>query len=141
VPDGDGSPNNKLSSLSVEGFSITPSFDMNTADYSLIVDSGVSSVKISAKAIDSAASIDGTGNIDLSSGDITAAVNIKAENGNVRTYNIHIVKQNGGSAGNAAPDSTSSGTVVKVTKQDTAKTSPSKNSSGDTAVLIGPSGQ
>jgi beta-N-acetylglucosaminidase len=141
VPDGDGSPNNKLSSLSVEGFSITPSFDMNTADYSLIVDSGVSSVKISAKAIDSAASIDGTGNIDLSSGDITAAVNVKAENGNVRTYNIHIVKQNGGSAGNAAPDSTSSGTVVKVTKQDTAKTSPSKNSSGDTAVLIGPSGQ
>ena len=41
APTGDGSPNNKLSGLSADGFSLTPSFSKDTTSYNLIVDTSV----------------------------------------------------------------------------------------------------
>ena len=113
-PEGDGSPNNKLASLSVEGYNISPSFNADTSTYDLIVDSSVSSVKVNAGSVDSKASVSGTGTINLSQANTQVSIEVRAENGTTRKYVINIVKKNGG--GNL-----------------------SNNSDTDSNVLIGPS--
>ena len=113
-PEGDGSPNNKLASLSVEGYNISPSFNADTSTYDLIVDSSVSSVKVNAGSVDSKASVSGTGTINLSQANTQVSIEVRAENGTTRKYVINIVKKNGG--GNS-----------------------SNNSDTDSNVLIGPS--
>lgn len=92
-PTGDGSPNNMLQSLSVTGQSLSPSFDMYTSSYSLIVENKVNSVQIAGKAVDSNATVTGTGTVTLKVGANTCNVKVKAANGEVRTYKITIVRE------------------------------------------------
>lgn len=96
APTGNGSPNNKLSNLSAEGFSLTPSFGKDTLSYNLIVDTSVASIQISASAADGNASVAGTGNIALTGNSNDIAVVVTAQNGSTRTYSIHVVRQSGG---------------------------------------------
>lgn len=96
APTGDGSPNNKLNGLGVDGFSLTPSFNRDTQEYNLIVDSSVTNITVSAYAADSNARVDGAGNLSLQSGGNDITIAVTAQNGSVRTYTIHVVKQNGG---------------------------------------------
>ena len=96
APVGDGSPNNKLSSLSAEGYSLTPSFGKDTESYNLIVNTSVSSIQVNAAAADSKASVSGAGSIPLNGSTIDIAITVTAENGSARTYTIHVVKQDGG---------------------------------------------
>lgn len=99
-PTGDGSPNNKLSSLGANGFSLTPTFHRDTYSYNLIVDGSVNTISIYANAIDNTASVSGTGNFQLSSGTNEIRVRVKAQNGSERDYVIHVVRQNGGASYN-----------------------------------------
>lgn len=118
APTGDGSPNNKLSSLSVDGFVLTPSFSRDTETYDLIVDTSVSSINVLATGADSKAAISGTGTISLSGSNVDVIITVQAENGAVRTYTIHVAKQSGGptpgsqtgQTGSQSPSSPSSGT-------------------------------
>ena len=96
APVGDGSPNNKLSSLSTEGYSLTPSFGKDTESYNLIVNTSVSSIQVNAAAADSKASVSGAGSIPLNGSTTDIAITVTAENGSARTYTIHVVKQDGG---------------------------------------------
>lgn len=96
APVGDGSPNNKLSSLSAEGYSLTPSFGKDTESYNLIVNTSVSSIQVNAAAADSKASVSGAGSIPLNGSTTDIAITVTAENGSARTYMIHVVKQDGG---------------------------------------------
>ncbi len=114
-PTVDGSPNNKLSSFGVEGFAISPSFDMDTYSYNVTVDTSVSSIVVDAVPISSTASVTGTGTLQLTGTTTDIAVSVTAQNGNVRIYQIHVTKQDGGPTYNS-----SIGTV----------TSPSTGSSG-----------
>lgn len=87
----DGSPNNWLSTLTVEGYELE--FDGNkTSGYSIIVPESVSSVNISAKAISSKAKIEGIGKIDLNPGTNNIKIIVTAENGNKKTYYIDITR-------------------------------------------------
>lgn len=56
-----GNPNNYLKSLSVTGQTLTPVFRGDTTSYSLLVDSKVSSVTISASPVAAKSSVTGTG--------------------------------------------------------------------------------
>ncbi len=111
-PTGDGNPNNKLSGLSVDGFVMTPSFDRDTKEYNLIVDSGVTSIKVNASALYSASNVSGTGTIALQNGNNDIKVSVTAQNGNVREYILHVVRQangptyNSGSSTPSNPGST-----------------------------------
>lgn len=96
APVGDGSPNNKLSSLSAEGYSLTPSFGKDTESYNLIVNTSVSSIQVNAAAADSKASVSGAGSIPLNGSTTDIAITVTAENVSARTYTIHVVKQDGG---------------------------------------------
>lgn len=87
-----GSPNNKLSSLGVSGYSITPTFNMDVQEYSLIVPNNVSEVTLTAAAYDKAAQISGIGKVALNVGKNTVKIDVKAENGDVRTYTMDIVR-------------------------------------------------
>lgn len=95
-PAGDGSPNNKLSSLGVSGFSMTPVFSKDITTYDVIVNSSVSTVNIQASAISGSASVSGTGNIPLSGGTTEARIKVQAQNGNVQEYIIRIVRSGSG---------------------------------------------
>ena len=105
----DGSPNNKLAALGVDGFALTPTFNRDTESYDLIVDPSVASVTVSATALDSSAIVAGTGTVDLQSGinDITVAV--QAQNGAIRYYVLHIVRQQNGPTYTAGVGGLSSG--------------------------------
>lgn len=85
------SSNNYLSSLSVEGYTITPEFDKEVLEYSLEVENGVSSVKVNAQAENSNATIKGTGDISVSEGNNNIEIIVTAENGNTRTYKLNVV--------------------------------------------------
>ena len=76
VKDGDSS----LKSLSVSGYSLSPSFSSGTKSYSINVPAGTSSVSISASPNSSKASVSGTGNVSLSSDKTTHTVKCTAEN-------------------------------------------------------------
>ena len=85
------SPNNWLNSLSVEG--CTFEFDGGkTSGYSVTVPASVSSVNITAKIVNSKATVTGVGKVELSSGTNNHKVVVKAENGDTRTYYIDIVR-------------------------------------------------
>ena len=84
-------PNNWLSSLSVEGYNLT--FDgAKTSGYSLSVSNSVSSVNISATTVNSKATIVGVGKRTLNEGVNHVKITVTAENGDVRTYSIEIVR-------------------------------------------------
>ncbi len=84
--------NNLLSSLSVSGYSITPSFYRYTTEYSLVIDDDdVSSVTINAKTSNTTyATVSGTGKFALKSGLNTATLVVTAPSGVKRTYTIDI---------------------------------------------------
>ncbi len=101
-PTVDGSPNNKLSGLAVDGFAITPTFNRDTSVYDLIVDSSVTEVKVVASAYSDSAVVSGTGIISLQSGNNEIRITVKAQNGDVREYVIRVVKQQNGPSYNSA---------------------------------------
>lgn len=105
----DGSPNNKLSGLGVEGFVLTPTFQRDTVSYDLIVDPSVSNVTVYANTIDSRASVSGTGNIQLQNGNNDIRIAVTAQNGSEREYVIHVVRQSNGPTYNAGVGGNASG--------------------------------
>lgn len=85
------SSDSSLKSLSVSGYSLSPSFSSGTKSYSVSVPAGTSSVSISATPNHSKASIvSGTGTVSLSSDKTTASVKVKAEDGSTSTYTVTI---------------------------------------------------
>lgn len=96
-PTDDGSPNNKLSGLSIDGFTLTPTFSRDVTSYNVIVGPSVTSVNVRASALDSKAVITGVGNIQLQNGNNDITVQVKAQNGTICQYVIHVMRQDNGS--------------------------------------------
>lgn len=82
------SKNNYLKSLSVDGYELSPSFDKETLEYTVELDSTVESIKVNASAEDSTASLIGGGEISVVEGSNTIELVVTAQNGNTRTYKI-----------------------------------------------------
>ena len=82
------SSDNTLKSLSIDNYELTPKFDANTTEYKLTVDQSVEKIKINATANHEKASVSGTGEVNLSSGENTLEVKVTAENGNEKIYKI-----------------------------------------------------
>ena len=92
----------------IEGYSLTPTFNKDTEKYDLVVDSSVSSVNIRATAIDAKASVSGAGTINLGGGTTIVKIVVKAENGDIRTYQVSIAKGNGNGSTTVVSPSTGS---------------------------------
>lgn len=93
MPSG-GNPNNWLSSLSVEGYTITPAFSGAVLDYSIVVAEGVSSLKVTGTAVASTSSVSGGGEIPIVSGQNEIRLICTAQNQTSRTYTLHVTKGN-----------------------------------------------
>lgn len=91
-PDNSGNPNNWIKSLSIDGYSLTPTFTGKTTEYSLIVPEKIASVNINATTVNAQASISGTGKVSLNKGKNTIKLTVTAQNGNKRVYTISIVR-------------------------------------------------
>lgn len=84
------SSDNNLSSLEVEGFELSPTFNKSTLEYSVTVLPTTTSVNIKAKTSDSKASVKGTGNVNVVEGTNSVSVVVTAENGTAKTYILNI---------------------------------------------------
>lgn len=100
MPTKDGNPNNKLQYLAVDGFTLTPSFNLDTTSYTLVVDPSVQMVNVSAVAYHSAAQISGVGQILLDTPMKVVTITVTAQNGDQRNYQITISQSAGGQLGN-----------------------------------------
>ena len=134
-PTGDGSPNNKLSGLGVEGFSLTPTFSRDTYSYNLIVDNSVSTVSVYANAIDQTASVSGTGTFQISSGTNEIRVRVRAQNGTERDYVIYVVRRGGGPTYNSGLQNNPSSSA-----NQTSPGGSTNAATGQTSPVIGPGG-
>lgn len=92
-PTGNLNPNYMLKSLSVSGYSLTPTFDIYETEYAVTVPNSASSVTISATTVASTTTVSGLGTKSLSVGSNKLTITSKAENGNTRTYTLTIVRQ------------------------------------------------
>ncbi len=141
-PTVNGSPNNKLSGITIDGYSLTPTFSKDTEKYDLVVDSSVSSVNIRATAIDSKATVSGAGTISLGSGTTIVKIVVKAENGDTRTYQVSIAKGNGNGSTTIVSPSTGSSTGSQsgstVGPGGSTGTSSSGSTSGSSSGTSGP---
>lgn len=84
------SKNNNLASLGVEGFTLTPEFNANTLEYSVIVPEDTKNVNITGTVQDKKASITGVGVQQVNQGNNKFLVTVKAENGSEKTYTINV---------------------------------------------------
>ena len=83
--------NNNLSSLSISGYSISPSFAAGTTSYTATTEA--SSVTVNAKTATSLATVTGTGSKTLSWGSNALNVIVTAQSGDVKTYKITVTNQ------------------------------------------------
>ena len=94
MPTGDGSPNNRLSSLSISGYNITPSFSSDNYSYTVELPYNVNNVNIKANAADASATVSGIGDIELNSSNSTVDIIVTAQNGTKEKYSINIKRGN-----------------------------------------------
>lgn len=97
------STNNNLNTLTINGKKIS-GFSASRTSYNVTVDNSISSITIGASAVDSKASISGTGKKDLKIYQNNFNIIVTAENGSRKTYNINVIRKD--SHGRIAPADT-----------------------------------
>ena len=93
-PSKTGNNNNFLDSITVEGHSLTPTFDRYTMAYSLHVGEATS-VTVAAKPNSSEAKLTGAGTIQLYKGDNVIPLTVTATSGATRTYTLTVTTTGG----------------------------------------------
>lgn len=96
----DGSPNNVLSNIKLSTGSLTPTFQTSVKkgeeirlEYSTIVENSVSSITITPEKVDSTATVTGGGKKTLKVGSNEFKIKVTAQNGDIRTYTVTIVRK------------------------------------------------
>lgn len=87
-----GSQNNYLSNLSINGIELKNPFKKTTTTYFASVDSDITSVTVNAIAEDSSSIVTIYGNENLQEGKNKVIINVTADDGSVRTYKVYITK-------------------------------------------------
>ncbi len=84
------SSNNFLKSININGLELTPAFDKEHLEYSAVYNELVEKVNVSVEQEDDTAVVEGVGEIPVSDGENKLEIKVTAENGDVRTYIIHL---------------------------------------------------
>ena len=87
------SSNAQLSSLVVSPGTLTPAFSSDTTSYSLIVGTDVDTLAVNAIAADAGASVQVSGNEQLSMGDNTVTITVTAADGTSANYILTVSKR------------------------------------------------
>ncbi len=115
------SSNAQLSSLVVSPGTLTPAFSSDTTSYSLIVGTDVDTLAVNAIAADAGASVQVSGNEQLSMGDNTVTITVTAADGTSANYILTVSKQEGGpntGADDAAAESATTNEGVKLSAKE-----------------------
>lgn len=115
-PTANKNPNYMLKSLSVSGYSLTPTFDIYETEYAVTVPNGVSSIEISATTVASQTTVSGLGNKSLNVGTNKFTIVSTAENGDTRTYTLTVVRK---AASNTGSTVTVSSSTYKMNSDNT----------------------
>ncbi len=86
------SSNNDLSSLEIEGLTLTPSFSKDVLEYTATLEEEKDSLDVKATASASTASVKIQGKDNLKDGENTVQVVVTAENGKTKTYTVKVTK-------------------------------------------------
>ena len=84
------SKDNNLKSLSVEGFDLEPAFNANVLEYSITVPEDTKEIKIDGVVNDNRSTITGTGTHEVTTGDNSFDIVVRAQNGSEKTYKINV---------------------------------------------------
>lgn len=106
------SKDNNLKSLNVDGFDITPEFNKDTLEYSVVVPENTKEVTINGVANDNKSSITGLGTKEVTLGTNSFDIVVRAQNGAEKTYKL-VVEVKDASPINVTIDN-SNYTVVKI---------------------------
>ncbi len=137
-PTADASPNNWLKTLSVDGFSLTPTFVCDgSTDYSLIVENNISSINVKASAVSGSAKVTGTGAVNLNVGTNTVTVKVTAGDGGVKDYKLTVVRKNSSGGTENTSSSVTSGGGVSSGASGTSSGGTSGGGSGSSATNSG----
>lgn len=85
------SPNNNLSSLSIENVELTPAFSADVTNYSTELPAGTTEISVNAALADPKATIVGNGKVAVIEGNNAINVEVTAEDGSKKTYVINAV--------------------------------------------------
>lgn len=114
------STNTQLSSLVVSPGTLSPAFSADTSSYSLIVGTEVDTLAINAIAADSTASVQVSGNEQLSMGENTVTITVTAADGaSQAVYTLDVTKQEGGpNVGDTTTTTATTNEGVKLSAKD-----------------------
>ena len=87
----DKSNNNNLSGLSVDGYSLSPEFNKEILEYTVILESNIEKININANKEDNYASISGTGEKEVQEGNNKFEIIVTSETGKSKTYTINAI--------------------------------------------------
>ncbi|HAX73937.1 MAG TPA: hypothetical protein DCY20_10480, partial [Firmicutes bacterium] len=82
----------RLESLTVNVGTLSPVFNSDTTEYTVTVGSDVKKITLGGTAIDADAKIKGLGTHSLKSGQNTITVEVKAQDGTVKTYTVTVTR-------------------------------------------------
>lgn len=82
------SKNNNLSSLSIEGATLSPEFKSSETNYTVTLGANTEKIVVNAKKSDSTATISGAKEYSVTEGENKIEVKVTAQNGDVKTYKI-----------------------------------------------------
>ena len=82
------SKNNYLSSLTVDGYTLSPEFNRSVTEYTVTLDSNVEKINVSGTLEDNTASVEGFGEKQLTDGENIININVTSQSGNLLTYVI-----------------------------------------------------
>lgn len=88
-----GSDNNYLSSLVVNGYELNKTFNKESTTYFVTVDSSATTISIEATAEDNNATVCVSGADNLKTGTNKVLISVTSESGAVRTYRIYVIKK------------------------------------------------
>ena len=94
MPSKEGNNNNFLDNITVEGYSLTPTFGRYTMSYSLHVGEATS-INIAATLNNPAAKLEGVGTIQLYKGDNEIPLTVTATSGEKRVYKVTVTTTGG----------------------------------------------
>lgn len=86
-----GNPNNRLKSVSIDGTKID-GFESSEFEYKVYVEHTAETVDLTATTINSKATVKGTGTKTLEVGENVITLEVKAENGDLQSYNLTVVR-------------------------------------------------
>jgi len=115
------SKDNSLSSITIDGYSLTPAFNKETLEYVVNVPNTVEKINLNAKANDNSATISGLGEKEVSEGDNLFEIIVTAENGSERKYKVNIKVEDP----NPIEVTTSDNQIGTIVKRASSLTKPS----------------